>query len=183
MKPERELLRIYAELFDYPVTDLAQTADRGARLSPAGSVPASALEQFAALARQQGTAGMQELYTYTFDLQPLCAPYLGYQLCGEDQRRGLFLVQLQQLYQRHGFTVGAELADHLAPVLRFLALAPDSPERQALVEDALTPVLAKMAAAFTDPEHPYGRLLAALHSCLDPSAALAADRNPEVAHG
>jgi nitrate reductase molybdenum cofactor assembly chaperone NarJ/NarW len=37
---------------------------------------------------------LEELFTATFDLQPVCHPYVGYQLCGESQQRTLFLMQV-----------------------------------------------------------------------------------------
>jgi nitrate reductase molybdenum cofactor assembly chaperone NarJ/NarW len=172
MEQERELFRTFAALFRYPDADIAARAREGEVLL-AGARPAAAifLGRFAAFAHSTVAAKMQELYTSAFDLQALCAPYLGYQLCGEDARRGLFLMKLQELYRAHGFEAGRELPDHLAEVLSFLAQAPDCPERQALIEDGLRPATETMAGAFTEKENPYGRLMEALRICLESSAA------------
>jgi nitrate reductase delta subunit len=126
---------------------------------------------------------MQELYTAAFDLQPLCAPYVGYQLLGEDARRGRFLLKLQEIYRQNGLFQKPEMADHLSPVLHFLATAPDSEERSALIAEGLRPALEKMADAFPDGENPYGRLIEALRACLEtapPAQAVYAPK--EVAH-
>lgn len=181
---ERDLFAVFADLLSYPGPGLAGRAGEGAALIPTGRPEAAVLRAFAEHAREAGRDAMQELYTSTFDLQPVCAPYLGHQLCGEDARRGLFLLKLQEIYRAHGFDSGRELPDHLTEVLRFLAEAPDSPEREALIADGLLPSLEKMTAPFAGTQNPYGRLLQALRTCLDPSAAAGAPRpDKEVAHG
>ena len=184
MENERELFEIFSALFTYPGAGTGERAGAGAaRLAGAFPSAATALGEFAAFARPAGPAALQELYTAAFDLQPVCAPYLGHQLCGEDQRRGLFLLKLQEIYRAHGLTQEREMADHLSEVLRFLATAPDSPDRRALIADGLLPVLGKMAGAFSGAGHPYGRLLDALWTSLESSvAAAAADLPQEAAH-
>lgn len=184
MERERDLFRIFAELFTYPAAGLADRAKEGeALLAVSRPEAAAGLGRFADFVRRTGTAGVQELYTAAFDLQALCAPYLGHQLCGEDARRGLFLMKLQEIYRIHRFDPGRELADHLAEVLRFVAQAPDTPERDALIRDGLRPAVQKMADAFEGKESPYGRLMEALRSCLDlPAADDSVGRGKEVAH-
>lgn len=182
---DRNVFALFAELVSYPGDFLAERAGEGetllASFRPAA---AAALQSFAAHARKGGTDAMQELYTATFDLHPVCAPYLGHHLCGEDPRRGLFLLKLKEIYRTNGFDPGRELPDHLAEVLRFLAEAPKTEERSALVRDGLAPTLEKMAEAFAGKENPYGRLIEALRICIDPSAAAGTPRpDKEVAHG
>ncbi len=73
---------------------------------------------------------MEEIYTSTFDMQPVCYPYIGYQLFGESYKRGAFMAQLNHAFsETYGeangeatFSAGNELPDHVAVVLRFLAI-------------------------------------------------------------
>jgi nitrate reductase delta subunit len=165
MNAEREIFTLYADLLDYPGEATARRALAGAELLAAHAPPAApALTRFAGFAAEAGSARLEELYTATFDLNPLCFPYVGYQLCGEGRQRTLLLVRLQELYREHGFAAGAELPDHLTVVLRFLAAAAPGSEREALTADGLRPALAKMLAAFSEAGHPYAELLRSLRA-------------------
>ncbi len=178
----RELYQSFSTLLDYPGDALVETARRGASYAAFAPQVAEALNAFADGVCELGIERLQELYTATFDLQPLCAPYVGWQLLGEDSRRGRFLMKLQALYRQNGLVVEPEMVDHLVSVLAFLATAPDSRERDALVADGLIPALEKMSTAFPEGENPYSRLLRALRSCLESSAASATLSPKEVAH-
>lgn len=179
----RELYQVFSDLLSYPGADLPDTARRGAQAARFAPQAAEALASFAELARESGAESMQELYTATFDLQPLCAPYVGYHLLGEDARRGRFLMKLQEIYRKNGIVQRPEMADHLGHVLHFIAAAPECAERAALVSDGLRPALDKMVAAFAEGDNPYGRLIGALRTCLETQAPSPALRTPkEVAH-
>jgi nitrate reductase molybdenum cofactor assembly chaperone NarJ/NarW len=163
----RELFQSFSALLNYPAADLAEQACTGARAAAFAPTAAETLTSFASFVDAHGADRMQELYTAAFDLQPLCAPYVGYQLLGEDARRGRFLMKLQEIYRQNGLVQKPEMADHLSQVLHFMATAPDSAERNALFTDGLRPALEKMAAAFPEGENPYGRLIKALRTCLE----------------
>jgi nitrate reductase delta subunit len=179
----RELFQSFSSLLSYPDSEIAESAWKAASAATFAPQAAGALAAFADLALEVGSDKMRELYTAAFDLQPLCAPYVAYQLCGEDARRGRFLMKLRELYRRNGNDPGLELADHLSQVLSFVATAPDSPERSALVEDGLKPAVEKMAGAFVEGENPYGRLIEALRTCLETAPSATAGRTcKEVAH-
>lgn len=110
---------------------------------------------------------MKELYTTTFDMQPVCYPYLGYQLFGESYKRGAFMAQLNEAYHTIGYSAVQELPDHVAIVLRYLGL--DATNRQhdfcqALINEGLIPAMEKMLKVFGEgSENPYFGLLSALH--------------------
>ena len=179
----RELFQSFSALLSYPEAGLADQARMGARAASFVPAAAETLSSFADLAAEVGTDIRQELYTAALDLQPLCAPYVGYQLLGEDARRGRFLMKLQEIYRQNGLFQKPEMADHLSQVLQFMATAPDSMERSTLCSDGLRPALEKMAAAFPEGENPYGRLIKALQTCLEtapPAPAVGAPK--EVAH-
>jgi nitrate reductase delta subunit len=168
--------RHFADLLDYPDGTTLPTAVACAALLrdelPAASAPFAGYLRFL---EGQAMSRVEEVYTATFDLQPACHPYLGYQLCGESQQRALFLMQLQQLYRRHGYTAGSELPDHLATVLRFIAGSDDRACREELVADGLLPTLDKMLRELDGGTNPYAELLQALRICLaEPVAGPAA---------
>jgi nitrate reductase delta subunit len=110
---------------------------------------------------------MRELYTTTFDMQPVCYPYVGYHLFGESYKRGAFMAQLNEAYHAHGYSAGQELPDHLSVILRFLGLDAENHRDdfcKALINDGVNPALEKMLKVFdAQSENPYFGLLSALH--------------------
>ena len=93
----------YAVLLSYPGQDLSPTVAACAALLREHPAAVAALERFGDFLQKQSATRIEEVFTATFDLQPVCHPYVGYQLCGESQQRGMFLMQLNQLYRQHGF--------------------------------------------------------------------------------
>lgn len=170
---DRDALRLalagVAELFDYPSRDprpplacvLARVSARTAR----------ELDRFAAWALSTPQDAREELHTTTFDLSPLCPPYVGHHLCGESPSRGLFLSRLAGVYAAHGFVPTAgELPDHVATALRFAAAA-HGRDRDELVEDGLVPAVAKMREALRGRPNPYRHLLGGLQRLLEEEIA------------
>ena len=164
--------RHFAALLGYPDGTTRSGAASCAGLL--GDACAAASPSFAGFSRFLEThedARIEEIYTATFDLQPACHPYVGYQLCGESQQRALFLMQLQQLYRQHGFAGGSELPDHLATMLRFIAAVDDPCCRAELIRDGLLPALDKMLAQTQTGTQPYAQLLQSLQLFLRHSVA------------
>ena len=117
---------------------------------------------------------VQELYTHTFDLNPVCALEVGWQLHGEDYSRGEFLVAMRKQLRLYRIPESRELPDHLSCVLSLLdRLEPE--EARNFKEDSLRPALNKMLAGFLDESNPYRNLLLAIAKLLscDPGKALA----------
>lgn len=109
---------------------------------------------------------LQELFTRTFDLNPLCALDIGWHLYGEDYARGAFLVRLRQALGRHGVDEGGELPDHLANVLALLPRL-DPTEAAELVATAVRPALARMRPALAGAHSPFEPLLDAIDAVLE----------------
>lgn len=153
-----------AQLLDYPTAALPQQAR--ACVEPAAAVcpeAAGLLGQFSDWVEQAPLPRLEETYTSAFDLQAVCYPYVGYHLFGESYKRGMFMARLNEGYRERGFSAGNELPDHVAVVLRFLAVAPDGDFSQALLREGLIPALDKMLAAFGDQSrNPYAGLIQAL---------------------
>lgn len=158
------LYRLFAGLLEYPTPALAGQAQEVAALLPSCGV----LAGFCSFVEQTPPGRLEELYTATFDLQAMCYPYVGYHLFGDSYKRGMFMARLNQEYRERGFSAGSELPDHVAVVLRFLALGAEDEFSRALLEEGLIPALDKMAQAFgQDGENPYRVVVQALSSVLE----------------
>jgi nitrate reductase delta subunit len=161
------LCRHFADLLGYPdgATRPAAVAC-AALLCEVRPEAAEPLAGFVDFLDAHEAARVEEIFTATFDLQPACHPYVGYQLCGESQQRTMFLIKLQQLYKEYGFTAGTELPDHLSTMLRFIGTVADGNCRQELISDGLLPALEKLLQGLESGEHPYVELLRSLQSFL-----------------
>jgi nitrate reductase delta subunit len=165
------LYELFADLLAYPTpATLGQARECLQQLQEAPPGAASALENFYCALQTRSLEQLEELYTITFDMQPVCYPYVGYQLFGESYKRGAFMAQLNEAYHARGYSAGQELPDHLSVVLHFLGLEPVDREGgfcHALVTEGLTPALGKMLQPFgRQSENPYFGLLSALHQFL-----------------
>ena len=159
--PVNQLLcRHFAHLFHYP--DAQTPAVAAACQELLRPVIPTAADQLEAFSTASDSRRLEELYTATFELQPQCHPYVGYQLCGESQQRIVFLMKLNEIYREEDFPAGGELPDHLAELLRYLGTTSDPQRRDALVDDALLPAVDKLLGALAQEEHPYRRLLTAV---------------------
>lgn len=168
-----DLYRLFADLLEYPTPALARQAEEcWLRLAVANAPAADLLHEFRRFVEQTPPARLEEIFAATFDLQAVCYPYVGYHLFGESYKRGQFMARLNEGYRQRGFSAGSELPDHVAIVLRFLALGSVDrvPERsegddfaQALLSEGLIPALDKMALAFGEPAgNPYAAVIRAL---------------------
>lgn len=170
------LLRAFAHLLDYPTPQIHQQAEAClAELQP-NIEAAQALETFRRGIEQLPLEHLQELYTVTFDMQPLCYPYIGYHLFGESYKRGTFMAQLNETYHAHDFCPQQELPDHLPVALRYLGQEPARREDdfgRVLIAEGILPALMKMRQVFNQhTENPYASLLATLQLVLTPEKEL-----------
>ena len=158
------LLDELAELLRYPGADYAERLDEALRLS-AATPCAEALESFRTATEALSPGERQELYTRTFDLSPVCALEVGWQLYGEDYARGSFLAYLRVTLEAQGVDERGELPDHLANVLAAITRMPDD-KAEELREAAALPAVDKMLKAFEGKPNPYGDLLRAVRAAL-----------------
>lgn len=168
----KDICRQFSTLLSYPVADLQTTASACQQaLETAWPQAVDPLRGFMDMVETADQARVEEIYTSTFDLQPVCHPYIGYQLCGENQKRAIFLMKMQQIYREQGFNQGNELPDHLSEVLRFIGTSGTAESCQELVDDGLLPALEKIIQAIESDDHPYKGLLKALQNFLSQSNA------------
>ncbi len=161
------LYDLFADLLEYPtLATPLKAAFCLDRLKVSKPEAAELLNYFYSEMEKRRLEQMQELYTVTFDMQPVCYPYVGFQLFGESYKRGAFMAQLNEAYRAAGYSAEQELPDHLPVILRFLGLDEDNRQSdfcQALVKEGLIPALEKMLQTFgAQSENPYYAVLSAL---------------------
>jgi nitrate reductase molybdenum cofactor assembly chaperone NarJ/NarW len=182
------IYQLFARMLEYPTPALPREARKclellasgcgtpasagGENWSPSGRAEAAALvERFCGYVEGTPLAQVEELYTRTFDMQPVCYPYVGHQLFGESYKRSMFMAELNAGYRERGFSAGAELPDHIAVVLRFLASGVEGDFSQGLLNEGLIPALGKMEQAFGESSaNPYADVIGALNHLLSAPA-------------
>jgi nitrate reductase molybdenum cofactor assembly chaperone NarJ/NarW len=112
------------------------------------------------------THELEELYTVTFDLNPVCSLEVGWHLYGDTYNRGEFLVRVRQMLRECAVAESSELPDHLAHMLPLLPRL-DPGEASALIVTSVVPAVAKMRKALGGGGNPFERLLNAVSRVLE----------------
>ena len=193
-------LTYFADLLEYPRQATPATATLCAAVL-ATELPAAAglIRAFHDTAVRLPSGRIEELYTGTFDLDPVCYPYVGYHVFGETYKRSVFLLMLRERYRASGLPVeGGELADHVSALLRYLAVTEDPDEAAVILHEAMLPALQRMTGRAESAGHqheasppvevgatgerrPYRDLLEALRLVLLALAGLDEDAEIELA--
>ncbi len=162
MSSKQALLDSLAGLFTYPGAQddfaerLAACRDLvEERFSGRGEMLSALLERSRGMSRGE----IEEMFTRTFEINPVCALEVGWHVYGEDYARGALMVRLREELRERGIPELTELPDHLTHVLQLLSrlekeLADDLAGRYVI------PALEKMLAAIEEQECPYEELLA-----------------------
>ena len=173
----RQLFLCFAELLDYPQPGLIEAArECEALISLLCSSPvlgegqdesaAVLLREFRTFVEATPLGRLEEIYSGTFDLDAAYHPYVGYHLFGESYKRSVFLLELKERYRAKGFDVPEnELPDHLALLLRFLAITDDVTMAGEIIHEGLLPAMERMmgkakSAGYDEvetPEPPHNR--------------------------
>jgi len=119
--------------------------------------------------RPLNTGELQELFTITFDLNPVCSLEVGWHLHGDTYDRGEFLVNMRQMLRRCGVAEGGELPDHLAHLLTALPKL-DVDEGRTMVATALLPAVEKMLPALAARHNPFEHLMNTVFTLLNDEA-------------
>jgi nitrate reductase delta subunit len=155
---------LLGELLEYPDEKYKSRADRCFQLlAERQDDLASMILPFQETVRTQSLEQLQELFTRTFDINPVCTLEVGWHIYGEDYARGEFLVKMREKLREHNIPESCELPDHLSHVLTLLWRL-GSEEADELAARYVLPALAKMLKGFTDPAHPFKVLLEAIVS-------------------
>jgi nitrate reductase delta subunit len=169
MDEHRTRYCFFAGLLSYPGgTDYRGPGRAVSELPPAAGDPSGCetavrghLAAFASSTDGLTPADMEELYTRTFDINPISSLEIGWHLYGEAYERGVFLVTMRDLLRSHGVPESAELPDHLVHVLPLLARMDDA-EAESFSRTYLVPALEKMLDGFSRQTSPYEHVLRAL---------------------
>jgi len=166
----RQTFEMLSAVLEYPqagYVDLVKeyTAAVAAEIEPEDKGVSDALTSFRDGISNKNREELEELYTRTFDLNPVCSLDLGWHLYAENYDRGAFLVKMREALRTHGIPETNELPDHLPSVLTLLARLPEE-EGGALVGESVLPALKKMIGGFGDQGNPYGSLIKAIEGIL-----------------
>ncbi len=145
---------MFAALLTYPDAEHASTIE----LCPDRSGHLSA---FASATATVSPDEMEELYTRTFDINPISSLEIGWHLYGEAYERGAFLVKMRDLLRRHNVPESTELPDHLVHALEVLSKMEEE-EANPFITACVLPAVRKMLDGFSKQSTPYEHVLRAL---------------------
>ncbi len=148
-----------AGLFSYPEKNYRLHADEC--LQALDTAPVEVFEdfqKFRAGIEGLSTEELQELFTRTFDLNPICTLEIGWQLYGEDYQRGEFLVKMRQHLREYGVQESGELPDHLSHALALLAELEEA-EAAEFTSRYVLPAIDKMRGAWRENRNAFAALL------------------------
>ncbi|HKZ78811.1 MAG TPA: nitrate reductase molybdenum cofactor assembly chaperone [Pyrinomonadaceae bacterium] len=164
-----------ARLLDYPGADWnALVTSCAELLAGEKSEVAKSFGSFSDRVQTHSLSDLQELYTRTFDLNPVCAMEIGYHLFGENYKRGVFLANLRATEAPYGLGQEHQLPDYLPVLLRLLTKLDGKDEdlRASLIRECMGPAIEKMIDALKDSENPYRYVLQAVKQTLGSEAGI-----------
>ncbi|HKS74008.1 MAG TPA: molecular chaperone TorD family protein [Terriglobales bacterium] len=154
-----DLYQSLASLLTYPDAQYRQRVEASLRI--AGSEYRSLLEKFSHSIEGLEVWELEELFTRTFDMNPVCSLELGWHLFGENYERGLLMVRMREELRRFDIHESAELPDHLTHVLALLGRM--SHDKAADFAGAcVMPALKKMLEALRGKVNPFESVLLAV---------------------
>lgn len=162
---DQRILTHVAQLYDYPGADFVPMVKETCALLQHEVTPeiSEHLEAFSEAVAFYTSDRLEEIHTLTFSLTPVCVPYIGIHLLGENNfKRGEFLGGLTVTCAAHGIEFAPELPDHIAPML-LLAAHVDDTDLQELLEYCLLPGMEKMSAQADTTSTPYRHLVKATY--------------------
>jgi nitrate reductase delta subunit len=159
----RELYQALAALLTYPGADYPQRVEASRR---AATVECrDSLERFAYSIQDLELWELEELFTRTFDMNPVCSLEMGWHLFGENYERGLLLVRMREELRRYGITESTELPDHVTHVLKLLARM-DHETAADFIAACVLPAVEKMLEAIRGKGNPFENVLLAIQALL-----------------
>jgi nitrate reductase molybdenum cofactor assembly chaperone NarJ/NarW len=164
-----QALDAMAKILSYPGNDFQSRSSECAvaleAIGPSSEGILSHYEQFRTVTGTLSLAEMEELYTRTFDINPVSSLEVGWHLHGETYERGAFLVAMRDLLRRSKIEETSALPDHLTMVLQAVGRM-HFHEAIPFISEKLLKALEKMLEGFVDEENPYKHLLVALRELL-----------------
>jgi len=175
---DRVLLPVLAEFLLYPdPSSVERLASRVEEVSQLNRAVSERLREFVSFARSRSLTELQELFTRTFDLNPVCSLEVGWGLFGEDYRRGRFLAFVRGQLRENGIAESCELPDHLTHLLPLLArLQPEHARR--LGREYVGPAVRKMVVTLETERSPFLPVLLSIESVLVSCFGAISDTTP-----
>ena len=160
MSKDATTWELFSQLLSYPGPNYLSQVEELAGELEEGSEAGTRVRSFAQALSGWKLTRVEELFSYSFDMNPATCLEVGWHLYGEDYKRGQLLVKLRQTLAECGVRETLELPDHLSHCLQLLPRL-DREESQSLVGRYLGPALDKIVSAFPQ-ENPYHFLVEAL---------------------
>jgi len=142
-------LTLLAEVFDFPEEGHARRIEEV--LETIGGLYPEAqadLSLFVGPVSRMTVDEIQELYTRTFDIQPITTLDVGFVMFGDDYKRGELLSNLNREHNDCGNDCGNELADHLPNILRLIARLGRTEMTKELADMIVAPAIRAMVREF-----------------------------------
>lgn len=160
-----KVFAVLAALLEYPDAALVEALPEArARLRAERALShdvRAGLERFFDYCAGRDLVTLQENYVALFDRGRATSLYLFEHVHGESRDRGQAMVDLLQMYERHGLYLGAnELPDYLPVFLEYLSRLPVKEARALLAETAQ--ILQSLAEALGKRSSHYGFVVGAL---------------------
>jgi len=125
------------------------------------------VQTFQQIASAMTLIELQELYTRTFDLAPICVPYVSSYIYGdENYERGELMIRLNDHFEKRNIERHGELPDHLGLLLRHADSFTEE-ELTELVTFCLIDPVKQMIENIGEGENPYFYALKAIQSILE----------------
>lgn len=167
MRDTHEILDALADLLEYPDACWAERFDACRYLLNAdGPELVETFRGFRTGVDSLSLSELQELYTRSFDLNPVCTLEVGYHLFGDTYKRGLFLARLRETEGFFALGQERQLPDYLPVMLRLVGRLDDGELRGALVNECLLPATEKMLDALGKAASPYTDLVRTVKAAL-----------------
>ncbi len=166
-----------AAMLEYPAEDYLDNVERARELCSSISRPAGRrLGEFHKLASKHTLEELEELFTRTFEIAPVCNLYTSAYIYGDESfDRGTLMSTLKVKFQEAGFDPGDELPDHLAVLLKFATYL-TTEEFNELITCCLMDPVKQMNELLKNSNGPYSALMQAI------SDILSVDLPRELAH-
>ena len=144
-----EHYNFFANIFRYPSEDYpAHAMACLAMLQKYYPEAATEIKPFTDYVITRTVDEREELYTKTFDVQPICYLDLGYVIFGEDYKRGAFLLHMQEEQLAIGNDCGSDLSDNISNILTLFVKTKDEALVNELAVKIMIPGVEKMIAEF-----------------------------------
>ncbi len=154
-----EHYKLLSIIFSYPEDEklLRESCGKLVKLSK-GVQDLNELEEFV---RGSPISAIQEEYVTTFELQPVCAPYIAHHIYGESYKKGEYMIFLKEVYRQNSFIPSInDLPDHVAIVSEFLSVF--SKDRAEFIRNIM-PGVEKMKETVESEKTPYRQAVLLFH--------------------